>query len=89
METRLSKYWTDYCRVRNKVKNMTKYFRKQKEKSISSNVRNNLKAFWKYDGSKINKTNSIHVSIKVLLIKSTCRGNNVKLPKMINLRLVS
>ena len=59
METRLSKYYTDYCRVRNKVKNMTKYFRKQKEKSISSNVRKNPKAFWKYAGSKINTTNSI------------------------------
>ena len=59
METRLSKYYTDYCKVRNKVKNMTKYFRKQKEKSISSNVRNNPKAFWKYAGSKINTTNSI------------------------------
>ena len=46
---------------------MTKFFRKQKQKSISSNVRNNPKAVWKYAGSKINTTNSImglHINSK-------------------------
>ena len=43
---------------------MTKYFRKQKEKSISSNVRNNPKAFWKYAGSKINSIMGLHINPK-------------------------
>ena len=48
METRLPTVYRNYCRVRNKVKNMIKYTRKQKEKCISGNIKNNPKAFWKY-----------------------------------------
>ena len=48
METKLQKTYLEYCRVRNKVKNMITYFRKQKEKIISMDVKKNPKAFWKY-----------------------------------------
>ncbi len=52
METKLSKTYREYCKVRNKVKNMLKFFRKQKERNISKNIKNNPKAFWKYIKSK-------------------------------------
>ena len=45
METRLPTVYRNYCRARNKVKNMIKYTRKQKEKCISGNIKNNPKAF--------------------------------------------
>ena len=48
METKLQKNYLEYCRARNKVKNMITYFRKQKEKIISMDVKKNPKAFWKY-----------------------------------------
>ena len=48
METKLQKTYLEYCRVRNKVKNMITYFRKQKEKIISMDVKKNPKAFRKY-----------------------------------------
>ena len=43
METRLPTVYRNYCRDRNKVKNMIKYTRKQKEKCISGNIKNNPK----------------------------------------------
>ena len=43
METKLQKTYLEYCRVRNKVKNMITYFRKQKEKIISMDVKKNPK----------------------------------------------
>ena len=43
METRLSLIYRNYCRMRNKVKNMIKYSRKQKEKQISGNIKKNPK----------------------------------------------
>ena len=39
METKLQKTYLEYCRVRNKVKTMITYFRKQKEKIISIDVK--------------------------------------------------
>ena len=44
--------YTKYIKARNKVKNMVKYFRKEKEKKISTNIKDNPKAFWKYIKSK-------------------------------------
>ena len=41
-----------FCRSRNKVKNLIKSFRKQKETDISSNIKRNPKAFWSYTNSK-------------------------------------
>ena len=52
METRSSLIYRNYCRMRNKVKNMIKYSRKQREKQISGNIKKNPKAFWKYTSSK-------------------------------------
>ena len=48
METRSPVVYGKYCRMRNKVKNMIKYTRKQKEKQISGNIKNNPKAFLNY-----------------------------------------
>ena len=45
--------------MRNKVKNMIKYTRKQKEKQISGNIKNNPKAFWKYTKSKTKSSSAI------------------------------
>ena len=52
METRVQKSYLEYCRVRNKVKNMITYFRKQKERNISVDIKKNPKAFWKYISMK-------------------------------------
>lgn len=52
METRLAKKYKIYCRARNKVKSMVKHFRKEREKGISCNIKENPKAFWKYIKSK-------------------------------------
>ena len=40
--------YREYCRNRNKVKNMMNVFRKNKERDISFNAKTNNKAFWKY-----------------------------------------
>ena len=45
METRSPVVYGKYCRMRNKVKNMIKYTRKQKEKQISGNIKTTLKLF--------------------------------------------
>ena len=58
METRVQKTYLEYCRVRNKVKNMITYFRKQKKRNISMDIKKNPKAFWKYISMKT-KTNLI------------------------------
>ena len=61
METKLQKTYLEYCRVRNKVKNMITYFRKQKEKIISMDVKKNSKAFWKYISVKTKARSGITV----------------------------
>ena len=61
METKLQKTYLEYCRVRNKVKNMITYFRKQKEKIISMDVKKNPKAFWKYISVKTKTRSGITV----------------------------
>ena len=61
METKLQKTYLEYCRVRNKVKNMITYFRKQKEKIISMDVKKNPKAFWKYISVKTKSRSGITV----------------------------
>ena len=52
METRVQKTYLEYYRVRNKVKNMITYFRKQNERNISMDINKNPKAFWKYISMK-------------------------------------
>ena len=61
METKLQKTYLEYCRVRNKVKNMITYFRKQKEKIISMDVKKIPKAFWKYISVKTKTRSGITV----------------------------
>ena len=63
METKLQKTYLEYCRVRNKVKNMIRptCFRKQREKIISMDVKKNLKAFWKYISAKTKTRSCITV----------------------------
>ena len=56
-----SKIYLEYYRVRNKVKNMITYFRKQKEKIISMDVKKNPKAFWKYISVKTKTRSGITV----------------------------
>ena len=48
MDTKKVDTYREYCKSRNKVKNMIKFFRKQKEREISMNAKTNNKAFWKY-----------------------------------------
>ena len=59
METKKSEIYNEFCRTRNKVKNITKYFRKQKQANISSNIKENPKAFWRYINSKTVTKNHI------------------------------
>ena len=54
METKKMDIYREYCRTRNKVKNMMKFFRKNKEIYISFNAKTNNKAFWKYINAKLN-----------------------------------
>ena len=48
METRRPDTYHTFCRSRNKVKNLIKSFKKQKETDISSNIKRNPEAFWSY-----------------------------------------
>ena len=59
METRVQKTYLEYCRVRSKVKNMITYFRKQKERHISMDIKKNPKAFWKYISMKTKNKSDI------------------------------
>ena len=59
IETKKADTFKEYCKSRNKVKNITKFFRKQKEREISMNAKTNNKAFWKYTNSKTKVMGSI------------------------------
>ena len=59
METKKVDTYREYCKSRNKVKNLIKFFRKQKEREISMNAKTNNKAFWKYTNSKTKVMSSI------------------------------
>ena len=59
METKKMDIYREYCRTRNKVKNMMKFFRKNKERDISFNAKTNNKAFWKYVNAKTKSTSGI------------------------------
>ena len=59
METRRPDIYRTFCRSRNKVKNLIKSFRKQKETDISSNIKQNPKAFRSYTNSKTAVKNTI------------------------------
>ena len=59
METKRVDTYREYCKSRNKIKNMIKFFRKQKERKISINAKTNNKAFRKYTNSKTKIMSSI------------------------------
>ena len=68
METKKAEIHNEFCRTRNKVKNKTKYFRKQKEEKISSNIKENPKAFWRYTKAKTLTKNHITSLIQKIKI---------------------
>ena len=59
METSRPDIYRTFCRSRNKVKNLIKSFRKQKETDISSNIKRNPKTFLSYTDSKTAVKNTI------------------------------
>jgi len=58
METRNEKYYLEYCKVRNKVRKLTRRSRKKHEETISIQAKENPKVIWKYIKSKL-KTKEI------------------------------
>jgi hypothetical protein len=59
METRDGKVHQEYCRTRNKVKNLINKIRREHERSISRQVKTNPKRFWQYIKSKSNTKEQI------------------------------
>ena len=41
-----------FCRIRNKVRKLTRYFAAQRQKQVTENIKENPKAFWNYLSSK-------------------------------------
>ena len=52
METKEANKYLEYCKIRNKVRQITRQIRKQFESRIAQKVRTNPKAFWAYVKSK-------------------------------------
>ncbi len=59
METKDGEKYIEYCRVRNKVKTMTRQAKIKLEKSISDQAKTNPKSFWKYTKSKLKTKDNI------------------------------
>ena len=53
IETRDGERYKEYCKLRNKVKSLTRKAVKNKEIEIAKDVKNNPKKFWQYTKSKI------------------------------------
>ena len=83
METIKMDIYREYCRTRNKVKNMMKFFRKNKERDISFNAKTNNKAFWKYINVKIKSTSGIaslqanHLDVNSILVDNNEEKANI------------
>ena len=83
METKKMDIYREYCRTRNKVKNMMKFFRKNKERDISFNAKTNNKAFWKYINSKTKSTSGIaslhanHLDVNSILVDNNKEKANI------------
>ena len=83
METKKMDIYREYCRTRNKVKNMMKFFRKNKERDISFNAKTNSKAFWKYINSKTKSTSGIaslhanHLDVNSILVDNNKEKANI------------
>ena len=52
MNTRDGSDYREYCKSRNKVKNLIKKIRKEKERDIANSIKTNPKTFWQYIKSK-------------------------------------
>ena len=48
METKEGKYYTEYCRAKNKVRKLTKKIQKEFEMKLATEAKTNPKAVWKY-----------------------------------------
>jgi hypothetical protein len=48
IETRDGERYKEYCKLRNKVKSLTRKAVKNKEIEIAKDVKNNPKKFWQY-----------------------------------------
>ena len=59
MVTREGKAHQDYCRARNKVKNLLRKARKEHEKNICKDIKTNPKRFWQYINSKSKTRDSV------------------------------
>ena len=83
METKKMDIYREYCRTRNKVKNMMKFVRKNKERDISFNATTNNKAFWKYINSKTKSTSGIaslhanHLDVNSILVDNNKEKANI------------
>ena len=85
METRSFTIYTKYTKARNKVKNMVKYLRKEKEKKISTNIKDNPKAFWKYIKSKTSiKSNIASLHTNPVDENSSLTDNNQEKADLLN-----
>ena len=52
METKEGKYYTEYCRARNQVHELTRRIQKEFEMKLATEAKTNPKAVWKYMNSK-------------------------------------
>ena len=52
METRDGKKYLKYCKIRNKVRALTRKLRKEFERNVANQTKKNPKAFWQYYKSK-------------------------------------
>ena len=52
METRDKKYHQEICKIRNKVKSLTRQAKREYEKSIAIQTKSNPTKFWNYAQSK-------------------------------------
>ena len=52
METRDGKKYLEYCKIRNKVRALTRKLQKEFERNVANQTKKNPKAFWQYYKSK-------------------------------------
>ena len=52
METRDGKKYLEYCKIRNKVRALTRTLRKEFERNVANQTKKNSKAFWQCCKSK-------------------------------------
>ena len=60
METRAKKYHQEFCKIRNKVKSLTRQAKREYEKSIAIQAKSNPKKLWNYARSETNVKTGIN-----------------------------